>query len=261
MTKILGVKLRTTGEILKFPIAKDFQNEFLRDDTVLVKLKDVIESGKVIYIRSSNIRPKNENKILRKATLKDLEKINEVLAEEKRAHEICEKKIIKHNLPMRLAATSLSLSKRNLTFYFTAEGRVDFRNLLKDLVITFRKLIRLQQIGPKDAARLMGGFGPCGRPVCCQTFLSEMKSITMDLARDQNLEGVTSSKISGLCGKLMCCLDYEAAMYQEMKKELPEVGSKVRTKEGTGKVISLNVLGKKALIELSDGTKIEKNYS
>src|SRR4030065_1929955 len=146
------------------------------------------------------------------------------------------KKIKKHGLSMKLVGISISLDDRNLTFYFTAEGRVDFRELLRDLVSTFKKMIRLQQIGPKDAAKLIGGFGPCGRPVCCQTFLSDMKSITMDLARDQNLEGVTSSKISGICGKLMCCLDYEAEMYSEARKGLPEVGKEILIEGEKGKV-------------------------
>jgi cell fate regulator YaaT (PSP1 superfamily) len=162
---------------------------------------------------------------------------------------------------MKLIATSISLDGRNLTFYFTAEGRVDFRNLLKDLVMTFKKMIRLQQIGPKDAARLMGGFGPCGRRVCCQTFLSTMKSITMDLAREQNIEGVTSSKISGLCGKLMCCLAYETEMYKKIRKGLPKIGEEIKIENNTGKVVALNILSQKAIVELADGSKVEKDYS
>jgi cell fate regulator YaaT (PSP1 superfamily) len=262
MANIVAIKLRTNGKMIKSAVAKDLKENFNRGDIVLVKMGDEIESGEIIFMtESKEVKTDANCWILKKATRENLKKIEAVLKEEKRAHEICEKKIIKHNLNMRLLATALSLNGRNLTFYFTAEGRIDFRNLLRDLVATFRKLIRLQQIGPKDAAKLMGGFGLCGRPVCCKMFLSEMKSITMDLAREQNLEGVTSNKISGLCGKLMCCLDYEIDSYQEMKKDLPETGSKIKTKDGYGRVVSLNVYGKKALIELENGTKVEKDYS
>lgn len=261
MLKAIGVELRTTKEVIKViaPKNKDFDN-LVKGDIVLVDILGNKESGKVVYIIDSRDRSTKGKKILTKAESRDLEKISQVEDEEKRVFDICLNKIKKHGLSMKLVGASISLDGRNLTYYFTAEGRVDFRELLRDLVATFKKMIRLQQIGPKDAAKLMGGFGPCGRRVCCQTFLSDMKSITMDLARDQNLEGVTSSKISGICGKLMCCLNYEAEMYSKARKGLPEVGKEVLVKGEKGKVIALNVLSKKATVVLADGSKVEKSY-
>lgn len=261
MVKVIGVEPRTTREVVKVISSKDQDFEDLvRGDIVIVDISGNKESGRVVYVTNSQGRSTKEKKILRKANNDDLEKISQVEDEEKRVFNICLKKIKKHGLSMKLVGTSISLDGRNLIFYFTAEGRIDFRELLSDLVTTFKKMIRLQQIGPKDAAKLIGGFGLCGRQVCCQTFLSDMKSITMDLARDQNLEGVTSSKISGICGKLMCCLNYEAGMYSEARKGLPEVGKEVLIKGERGKVIALNVLSKKAIVELADGSKIEKSY-
>jgi len=262
MTKAIGIELRTTREIIKIILPKTQNFEDLaKGDIVIVNILDSKESGKVVYIINSRGRSTEGKKILRKANNDDLGKISQIEDEEKRVFNICLKKIKKHGLSMKLVGVSISLDGRNLTFYFTAEGRVDFRELLRDLVSTFKKMIRLQQIGPKDAAKIMGGFGPCGRKVCCTTFLSDMKSITMDLARDQNLEGVTSSKISGLCGKLMCCLDYETNIYKELKANLPKIGDEVRTTKGSGKVIALNILSQKAIVELPDGNKVEKKYS
>lgn len=259
MPQLIGVQLRTNQETVKTS-AKDPEVNFKKGEIVIVSLGGTKESGKVIYIINSSKRAEADNKILRKATREDLKKIAAIEKEEERIFNIGVKKIKKHGLSMKLIGVSLSFDDRNLTFYFTAEGRVDFRDLLKDLVSTFKKMIRLQQIGPKDATKFMGGFGPCGRRVCCQTFLSEMKSITMDLAREQNIEGVTSSKISGLCGKLMCCLDYESEMYHQARKNLPKIGEEIGVKNQKGKVVGLNILSQKAIIELEDGSRVEKKY-
>lgn len=256
MNKLLGIKIRTDNSIDKIVLSGEQAEKYKNGDIVLLKLEgNNLESGRVEYLKDTKKEPMEV--YIRKAEQKDLEKIEYLASEEEKAFETCQKLVKKHKLPMRLIGASLSYSGRNLTFYFTAEGRIDFRQLLRELVSTYHKMIRLQQIGPKDAAKIIGGYGLCGREVCCKTFLPEVKSITMDIARDQGMEGVTSSKISGICGKLMCCLDYEVEEYKEMAKKLPKVGEEIKTEKGKGEVISQNILGQKVLVKLSDGSKME----
>ena len=167
-----------------------------------------------------------------------------------------------HELNMKIMDVNFGLDDTKVTFIFSSESRIDFRQLVKELSGKLKKQIVLRQIGPRDEARLLGGYGRCGRPFCCQSFLQNLESITMDMAKVQNLYGKGSSKISGVCGKLMCCLSYEVEVYKEMIKNLPAVGEKIKTKKGIGLVIDQNVIKQSVLVELEkDRTKFEVSFA
>lgn len=195
-------------------------------------------------------------RFIRKATDPDMLQLNSKWREEARAQKVGIEKIATHNLPMKLVETAYTLDFSRLTFFYTADGRVDFRMLLKDLTTTFRRTrIELRQIGVRDAAGLKGGVGSCGRELCCASFLREFAPITIKLAKDQHLP-LNPSKISGLCGRLMCCLSYEHEMYLEIKQMLPMVGSTVRTPEGTGQVLEQVVLKESVKVDFN-GAHVE----
>ena len=159
---------------------------------------------------------------------------------------------------MELMDAELSFDEKKLTFYFAAEGRVDFRSLVSDLASTFRKLIRLQQIGARDEARFLGGCGRCGQVLCCRRFLKgDLDSVTLEMAQLQGLAAMGTARVTGCCGKLMCCLKYELDEYREAVKSLPKIGEKIKTEKGFGFVISQNILAKKVLVEVEDGSKLE----
>ncbi|GIV20957.1 MAG: hypothetical protein KatS3mg023_2708 [Armatimonadota bacterium] len=193
--------------------------------------------------------------ILRPATPEDLEQHKQNLYLAKEAIGICREKIAKHGLPMKLVHSEYAFDRSQLTFYFVAENRVDFRELVRDLAATFRTRIQLLQIGPRDQAKMMGGIGPCGRTLCCSTFLKEFTPISMKMAKDQSLF-LNPVKFSGVCGKLMCCLQYEHEMYQDARTRLPRIGAMVQTPRGEGRVNDLNILKEEVMVEFSDGTII-----
>lgn len=194
---------------------------------------------------------------LRKATDQDLKQLDTKWTEEARAHGLCGEMIGKHGLPMKLVETVYSFDFARLTFYYTADHRVDFRALLKDLTATFRRTrIELRQIGVRDGAGILGGVGPCGRELCCSTFLKEFVPITIKLAKDQNLP-LNPGKLSGMCGRLKCCISYEHEMYMEIKQELPVVGSKVRVEEGVGIVLEQVVMKEAVKVEITDDLVVE----
>ena len=211
--------------------------------------------GRVHYI---NREETNEEKILtsysylRKATAHDKQKMEAFSQKAEVTMEECKKKIKEHNLDMNLEFTEYSLDGSRINFIFTSDDRVDFRELVKDLAKTFQKQIHLQQIGPRDKARIVTGRGKCGKPLCCATWLKDLQSITMDMVRSQCLESKGSAKLSGCCGKLMCCLRYEVDEYKELKKNLPKIGSIVKTKKGEGQVISLDILNQKVKVLFND---------
>ncbi|HBN08480.1 MAG TPA: stage 0 sporulation protein [Cyanobacteria bacterium UBA8530] len=184
---------------------------------------------------------------LRSATEADIAQLSNKWQEEVKAHRACGEKIALHSLPMKLVETVYTFDFARLTFFYTAEGRVDFRTLLKDLTATFRRTrIELRQIGVRDEAKLLSGVGPCGRELCCATFLREFVPITIKLAKIQGLP-LNPNKISGLCGRLMCCLNYEHQTYQQIKAELPSVGTRIRTPDGEGVVIE-QIISKEAVM-------------
>jgi cell fate regulator YaaT (PSP1 superfamily) len=189
---------------------------------------------------------------LRKATANDIQRMEMLGAKAKEAKQRCEEKIKEHNLDMQLEFVEYSLDGTKINFIFTADDRVDFRELVKDLAKTFQKQIHLQQIGPRDKARIVTGRGRCGKGLCCAKWLNSLDSITMDMVRSQNLESKGSSKLSGCCGKLMCCLRYEVEEYKRLKSQLPEPDSIVKVKKGEGKVIGLDILNQTVKILFPD---------
>ncbi|MBQ8249043.1 MAG: stage 0 sporulation family protein [Clostridia bacterium] len=192
--------------------------------------------------------------VVRRATEEDITRHEANVTREKEAFEVCAQKILEHKLGMKLIDVELAFDGSKLLFYFTAEGRVDFRELVKDLAAAFRTRIELRQIGIRDETKLLGGIGVCGRPFCCKTFLSDFVQVSIKMAKEQNLS-LNSAKISGACGRLMCCLRYEHDTYQEEIKKTPKVDQIVETPDGEGTVIEVQPLA--GLVRVRFGTKAE----
>ncbi|MFN3431522.1 MAG: stage 0 sporulation family protein [Candidatus Sericytochromatia bacterium] len=196
-------------------------------------------------------------KFVRKATEQDMAQLEAKTVEEAKAHAICAEKISGHRLPMKLVDAIYTLDFSRLTFLYTSDGRVDFRELLKDLTSTFKRTrILLRQIGVRDEAKHLSGVGPCGKELCCSTFLKEFAPINIKLAKEQDLS-LNPSKLSGACGRLKCCLSYEVDAYREMKASLPKQGDRVLTAEGEGRVLDVRAANERCLIELLDGRVLE----
>lgn len=256
MNKLIGVKFKNNPKIYDF---LKLEEEIEIGDQVLVDTSFGIELATVIYIDKKITKPDQESQfktILRKVTAKDFERQKLLAKDKARFEKIFKNCVTKHSLSMKLVGIECSFDKQ-VIFLFSADSRIDFRDLVKDLARILKKPIKLKQIGPRDEARYLGDYGQCGRQICCREFLGNMASITMDMARDQNLSYRGSAKISGLCGRLMCCLAFEDQFYKEMLKNLPKIGEKIKTKNGVGKIINIDALGKKIEAELSDGSKIE----
>ncbi len=199
-------------------------------------------------------------KVIRIAGRDDLRQIQENKKKTKEAIEICAKKIAEHKLNMKLVNAEYSFDRSKFIFYFTAEGRIDFRELVKDLARQFKTRIELRQIGVRDEAKIFGGYGPCGRVLCCKSFLKDFEPVTVRMAKDQNLP-LNPSKVSGVCGRLMCCLGYEYRVYKELLQGLPKHGERITTKEGKGRVISVNPLKRRIVVEVGEeGRQIEIFY-
>ncbi len=195
-------------------------------------------------------------KVVRVATEQDVKQIERNAENEKKAYDICQEKILAHKIEMKLVDVEYAFDNSKIVFYFTANGRVDFRSLVKDLASVFKTRIELRQIGVRDEAKMLGGLGPCGRPICCGTFLGDFQPVSIKMAKEQNLS-LNPTKISGLCGRLMCCLKYEQDNYEEARKKLPRVGKDVITPDGRGHVIDLNVLKQTAKVRVPVGDTSE----
>lgn len=242
MRKLVGVRFRDAGRSTYF----DPQSEtYDVGDRVIV---DVGEGEEIATISVPLISYDDEKlegnpkTIKRKATKDDLEKLKNNLADEKEAYKQCLEKIIERELPMKLVKAEYTFSRNRLIFYFTAEGRVDFRELVKDLAGLFHTRIELRQIGVRDETKILGGIGMCGRPFCCRTFLTEFAPVSIKMAKEQHLS-LNPTKISGVCGRLMCCLKNEEETYEHLNSLLPSKGDTVKLKDGkTGTVYSINVL-------------------
>lgn len=255
MYKIVGVRFKKAGKIYYFdPL--DYHLEI--GDYVIVETTRGIEYGKV----ASGVREVEENdvvlplkKIIRVAQPDDMEQVEENRHEAERAFGTCMEKIREHQLDMKLVDVEYTFDRNKIVFYFTAEGRVDFRNLVKDLAAIFRTRIELRQIGVRDEAKMLGGIGPCGRMLCCSTFLGDFEPVSIKMAKDQNLS-LNPSKISGLCGRLMCCLKYENDEYEEAKALMPDIGERIKTPEGAGKVVGLNLLERVVQVNLSEQEQV-----
>lgn len=238
---IIGVRFREAGKVYYFdPVGV----ECSAGEDVIVKTARGSEIGKVVI---PNKLVKTDNIVLplrtleRKATKQDIERHEQNIELEKEAFKICQKKIAEHGLDMKLIDARYTFDNSKLLFNFTAEKRVDFRELVKDLAFVFRTRIELRQIGIRDEAKLMGGLGVCGRPFCCSTFLSDFAQVSIKMAKEQNLS-LNSSKISGTCGRLMCCLRFEHDVYEEEIRKMPPCESKVKTPDGVGVVTEISPL-------------------
>jgi cell fate regulator YaaT (PSP1 superfamily) len=232
--------------------------DLVKGELVVVEAEFGNDIGKVI---SEETNPKEETrgKVLRKATARDIE-ANE--KNEERKEEILKmsrEEIKRLEIPMKLVDAKLALDGGNVVIFFTADGRVDFRDLVKSLSRIFHRSIRMQQIGSRDEARKLGGCGICGRELCCEKFPGNLPSITTDMARIQQINHRGSERISGLCGRLMCCLAYEASQYQQLLAGMPEIGSYVKVKEGKGKVVEINALREQITLLLEDGNYVTVN--
>jgi cell fate regulator YaaT (PSP1 superfamily) len=194
--------------------------------------------------------------VIRKATADELQTYRQIKAREKEAFQICKQKIKARELPMKLVDVRYSFDGSRIVFYFTSETRVDFRDLVRDLVKEFRTRVEVRQIGVRDQAKRMGGLGSCGRLLCCRTFLQEFEPVSIRMAKEQSLS-LNPSKISGLCGRLMCCLSFEYAAYEETKRSFPKVGTRVKTPRGVGVVKQLKILQEKAVVEIEPGREVE----
>ena len=241
MITVIGVRFRTAGKIYYFDPAG---RKIKIGDRVIVETARGIEYGYVVLgnreVEDSKVVPPLKA-VIRMATPEDeaVEKRNK--EKEKEAFRICQEKIKKHNLEMKLIDAEYTFDNNKVLFYFTADGRIDFRELVKDLASVFKTRIELRQVGVRDETKIMGGIGICGRPFCCSTFLGEFQPVSIKMAKEQGLS-LNPTKISGTCGRLMCCLKYEQAAYEDLLRTTPRVGSVVRTKEGRGTVIEVNLL-------------------
>jgi cell fate regulator YaaT (PSP1 superfamily) len=257
--KIIEVKIHSWEKNYFFdPLDKEVKI----DDWVIIDTEAGTEAGQITAVKdmeSSHLTEPLEQ-IQKIANLTDLEKIKKIQAQKKDALKICKQFIRKYNLPMKLVDVDYSFDERRMIFAFTAESRVDFRQLVKDLTTQFQKNIRLQQIGIRDEMKEIGGVGPCGRQICCYQFLKDLGNITTDLARLQQVQQRGSDRLSGVCGRLKCCLNYEAEGYREGCKKLPPVDSTVKTDQGEGKVIEWNVIKHSVLVRVDKETIVEKYY-
>lgn len=254
MVTVIGVRFKKAGKIYYFnPSGLDIK----KGDFVVVETARGVEFGECVIgiknISEEEIVSPLKN-VIRKAEPEDIEKDIENKRKEKEAYDICIEKISKHGLDMKLIDVEYTFDNNKVIFYFTADGRVDFRELVKDLASIFRTRIELRQIGVRDEAKMTGGLGPCGRTLCCSTFLGEFAPVSIKMAKEQNLS-LNPTKISGICGRLMCCLNYEQDIYEEIRKKLPKVGSIVNTPYGEGEVISNSVIKEsvKVKVRIKDG--------
>jgi len=256
MAEIVGIRFKKAGKVYYFdPAGIDLKV----DDYIVVETTRGIELGYVV------IAPKqvlvNEittplKPVIRKAEEDDIEHAQEIASKEEEVLTECGKLIEKLNLPMKLLSAEYNLDESRLTFFFSAEERVDFRELVRNLTNRFKTRVELRQIGPRDEAKLVGGLGKCGRPLCCESFLSEFAPVSIKMAKEQDLS-LNPMKISGLCGRLLCCLGYESEQYQAMKKKLPKEGQQVSTPMGMARVIGSNPLKEVISVELENQTVVE----
>ncbi|ACD53445.1 stage 0 sporulation protein [Clostridium botulinum] len=252
MIKVIGVRFKKAGKIYYFdPVNFTVKKE----DYVIVETARGIEFGQcVIGIKEicedEIVSPLKE--VIRIADEKDIQKHKDNKGRENEALEICLKKIQEHGLKMKLIDVEYTFDNHKVIFYFTADGRVDFRELVKDLATIFKTRIELRQIGVRDEAKMIGGLGPCGRPMCCSTFLGDFASVSIKMAKEQNLS-LNPTKISGICGRLMCCLNYEQSTYEDIRKRLPRVGSIVETIDGKGEVVGNLTVKESVKVKLKRG--------
>jgi len=256
MAEIVGIRFKKIGKVYYFdPAGIDLEV----NDPVVVKTTRGLELGYVVIATRQvlvNEMTTPLKPVLHKAEPEDIERAQELEKKEKEALTECGKLIAKLNLPMKLLSAEYNLDDSRLTFYFSAEERVDFRELVRELTNRFKIRVELRQVGPRDQAKLVGGFGRCGRPLCCSSFLKEFAPISIRMAKEQNLP-LNPMKISGVCGRLLCCLVYESEQYRALKEKLPKEGQQVSTAMGVAPVVGNNPLKKTVLVELESQAVVE----
>lgn len=255
MVEVVGIRFKKAGKIYYFDPG---ELAVEKNGYAIVETARGVEYGQVVIGRkqvSENDVVFPLKKVIRLATAEDSEQVhtNKIMAAE--ALQVCQEKIVQHQLDMKLIDVEYTFDRNKIIFYFTAEGRVDFRELVKDLAFVFRTRIELRQIGVRDEAKMLGGIGPCGRILCCSTFLGDFEPVSIKMAKDQNLS-LNPVKISGLCGRLMCCLKYENDNYESAKESLPDVGQQVLTPLGHGRVVGLNILERLVQVDLPEQAKM-----
>ena len=274
MVTIVGVRFKKAGKIYYFLPGEE---TLTIDDGVIVETARGVEYGTVVIgpkevAKDSLVMPVKE--VMRKATPKDLQQLEKNEEREEKAFAICLEKIAKRKLPMKLINVEYTFDMNKIVFFFTADGRIDFRELVKDLATVFRTRIELRQVGVRDEAKVLNGIGACGRPLCCSNFLGDFSPVSIRLAKDQNLS-LNPTKISGVCGRLMCCLNYEDDLYKKggdlyVKKdrtpsprdvEPPGIGKEVVTDEGIGKVLKVNHHKHTVKVQLEAGRTIDLKWS
>ena len=251
MIEVIGIRFKKAGKIYYFN-PNGVTTEF--GDKVIVETVRGIEIG-IVEVPSKELKEESFamklKPVVRKATQEDLDRYEENKKKEKEAEDIFIKKSAKHNLEMNLVDTEYTFDRSKLIFYFTADGRIDFRELVKELAAIFRTRIELRQIGVRDEAKTMGGIGCCGRPLCCSTWLGDFQSVSIKMAKDQNLS-LNPTKISGICGRLVCCLNYEHQVYEGILREMPNVGSIVQTPDGKGKVLETKTILEEVKVQVEN---------
>jgi len=256
MPRVVRVSFRQAGRLYQFD-AGDL--DLAPGDRVVAETSRGRELGTV---RTEPVEiPHDEvatglKRIARKATESDLRKLAGNAAREQQAMKVAAEKIAEHGLPMKLIAAEKVLEGNYIVLHFTAESRVDFRALVRDLARALRSRIELHQVGVRDEAKLLGGIGPCGRALCCATFMTQFDPVGIKMAKEQNLS-LSPQKISGACGRLMCCLNFEYDFYRERKRGLPKIGSRIETDQGPGKLTELNLLSNRAVVSLEGGLRVE----
>lgn len=249
---ILGVMFEITKKRYYFEITDN--QKYKKGDMVIVDTVRGQEIG-IVYAEARML-PEEElilplKPVLKKASNQEIERYNQLKKEAKEANKICKERISFHKLPMKLVETEFTFDKTKLIFYFTAEGRIDFRDLVKDLANIFRLRIELRQIGVRDEARILGTIGLCGKELCCRTFINKFDSVSIKMARDQGLV-INPAKISGVCGRLLCCINYEYEQYESILRNYPAVNQYVKTVKGEGKVVSINPLSEYLMVDLPE---------
>lgn len=256
MVNVIGVRFQNAGKLYFFDPGAYWPTP---GDFVIVETARGVEFGEVV----TGIREIDDTqltaplkKVVRVATAEDVQHAKDNKEAEKEAYTICQKKIADHRLDMKLVSVEYTFDNSKILFYFTANGRVDFRSLVKDLASVFRTRIELRQIGVRDEAKMLGGLGPCGRPICCGAFLGDFQPVSIKMAKEQNLS-LNPNKISGVCGRLMCCLKYEQDHYEQTRKRMPRVGREVVTPDGPGTVWDLNVIKETVRVRIQKGDSSE----
>ncbi len=259
MGKVIQVRLGEYRPVYSFDLN---QVDCNRDDQVILEMERGMEFGKVVSDVNAVCKGKAENaegRIIRKVTAGDLNQIENNSMKAKDALNTCLRKISERTLDMQLVKAEYSFDCSKITFFFTAEGRVDFRNLVKDLAKVFRVRIDLKQIGVRDKAKIIEGYGVCGRELCCSSYMINFHPLSIRMAKEQNLP-LNPSRIAGVCGRIKCCMAYEFQTYKELAKGLPRAGDKIVSPEGKGRVLDINILKHYAVVDFGEGKVSKISY-